>query len=171
MLTIPVKCFSCGGVFQRKLKGITSIEDLNSVESTCFDCHKALNNTHAAEYSKRLGLTPLRGSEKQIVWANPIRLKIASELLTRLIDEFETKSQYNQAKERLVKTLNKPEFSLAAYWINNRWNNYGIKQRLLKVSIQKEEVMPEIPVKEEFSVSDPNNLKGLWNTLFRRFSN
>jgi hypothetical protein len=135
MLTIPVKCFSCGRIFNRKVQGVTSIADLNSVESTCFDCHKALNNTHATEYSKRLGLPVLKGTEKQIVWANPIRLKIVNELLTRLIDEFNTKDQYNKAKERLVKTLNKPEFLLAAYWINNRYNNYGIKQTLLRRAI------------------------------------
>ena len=143
MLTLPVKCFSCGNVFQRKLKGITTIEDLNSIESTCFECHKTLNNTHASEYSKRLGLPVLKGSEKQVIWANPIRLKIVNELLTRLIDEFETKNQYSEAKRRLVKTLNSSEFLQAAYWINNRWNNYGVKNRLLRVTNHyKEEIKP-----------------------------
>lgn len=132
MITIPVKCFSCGGIFQRKLNSIVNIENLNSLESTCFACHKDLENTHATEYSKRLGLSVLKGTEKQVLWANPIRLKIINELLTRLIDEFNTKGEYNTAKERLIKTLNKPEFLLAAFWINNRWNNYGIKQRLLR---------------------------------------
>jgi hypothetical protein len=134
MITIPVKCFSCGGVFQRKLTSVVTADNLNSVESTCFECHKRLEKIHADEYSRRLGLPNLKGSEKQTLWANPIRLKIVNELLTRLIDEFTTKNEYNKAKERLIRTLNNSEFLLAAYWINNRWNNYGIKQRLLRMA-------------------------------------
>lgn len=149
MITIPVKCFSCGGVFQRKLNSIVNIDNLNGLESTCFECHKRLENTHAAEYSKRLGLPELKGTEKQILWANPARLKVVNELLTRLIDEFNTKTEYNIAKERLVKTLNNPEFILAAFWINNRWNNYGIKQRLLKLASRHLETKDQKQQREE----------------------
>ena len=147
MRTISVKCFSCGNVFQRAITGITTIADLQSVESTCWDCNKSLHLLYAASEAAKLGLEDLVGTAKQITWANPIRFKVITELTTRLHDKWETKDQFEIAKKRLIHIMNTDSLlHRAAWWIAHRYNEYGIKNYIVTKAVDsfhKEEPSPQ----------------------------
>jgi len=146
MKTIPVRCFSCGNVFERAITGIVTIADLQSVESTCWSCNKKLHLLYAETEAAKLGLVDLVGTAKQTTWANPIRFRVLTELITRLHDKWETKDQFETARKRLIHIMN-TDLMLhnAAWWITHRFNEYGIKNYIVTKAVSsfyKEEPPP-----------------------------
>jgi hypothetical protein len=136
MRTIPVICFKCKKVFNRAITGIVTIADLQSVESTCWDCNKELHQMYASAEATKMGLESLAGTEKQVIWANPIRFKVLTELITRLHDKWESRDQFEIARTRLVHVLNiDPLLHNAAWWIAHRYNEYGIKSYIVKQAV------------------------------------
>lgn len=136
MRTIPVKCFKCGNVFQRAITGIVTIADLQSVESTCWNCNKELHLLYAASEAEKIGLVDLVGTPKQITWANPIRFKVITELITRLHDKWENRDQFDFARKRLVHIMNTDVLlHRASWWIAHRYNEYGIKNYIVTKAV------------------------------------
>lgn len=147
MKNIPVKCFKCGNIFNRAITGIVTIADLQSVESTCWDCNKKLHLMYASAEAAKMGLADLVGSEKQTTWANPIRFRVLTELITRLHDKWETRDQFEIARKRLVHIMNTDNLlHNAAWWIAHRYNEYGIKNYIVTKAVNsfyKEEPNPQ----------------------------
>ena len=128
---IRATCFSCGKEFS---KPYVVSDNLVSSDSTCFSCQRLLSATAAKDYAKKLMMPELKGSEKQVLWAEPIRMKVVNELLVRLHDFWDDKSQFIQAKKILIHILGRSDLLRAGFWIENRYNEYGAKNYILKLA-------------------------------------
>lgn len=91
-------------------------------DRTCYDCRNKENE----EKAKEMGLPDLKGSEKQIAWANTLRQKFVSEfseLLKNAEEDLETatseeKTKYNEIVKTYEDLLQTKVDS--RFWIDNR---------------------------------------------------
>jgi hypothetical protein len=86
---------------QRKLTWMTT--------QKCWDCHKAEESREAAEKTSEMNLVSLEGSEKQVAWANKIRIDMIKALPP-------IKPEH---KKMMFGYIN--EITNAAKWINMRF--------------------------------------------------
>lgn len=98
-----------------------------TVCSECYKAQKEAEKTAANEYAKtanaETGLPELTGTEKQIAWAETIRLKIAtdmSDLVSRIDNAVRGTDELKQLALRGAATIMRQ--TKATYWINNKDN-------------------------------------------------
>jgi hypothetical protein len=91
---------------------------------------------YSSEQADKLGLETLVGTSKQVLWANPIRFKVLTELIIRLHDKWESRDQFETAQARLIHVMNTdPLLHNAAWWIAHRYNEYGIKSYIVRKAV------------------------------------
>lgn len=128
---VQTTCFSCKKLFNKQ---INITDNHIDTDSNCWDCHRQLSSMSATRLAKRLTLPDLQGSEKQILWAEPVRIKVVNELLVRLTDFFDDGLQAKVAKKILLHILARPMFIKSSFWIEHRFNEYGLKNYILKLA-------------------------------------
>jgi hypothetical protein len=131
---LKVNCFSCGRLFNKKY--VTG-EDQVIEDSTCWECQKLLSATAAKDLARRLLLPELKGSEKQVLWAEPVRIKVVNELLIRLHNFWDQPLQFKTAKRALTHVLSRPMLLNSGFWIKERYNEYGLKNYILKLATEE----------------------------------
>lgn len=139
-------CKSCGCEFEkttikRNSREANSWEEwAASYYDECTDCYKERKerekqeaNEKAAEFSRESGLAPLTGSDKQIAWANTIRMKFVE-----AVDEFRAvrlqqiescgsdEKEFIDAAGKEIESLDRimayleQHYTEARFWIDNR---------------------------------------------------
>ena len=142
--------YSCGHEGRENIVGPTKnrqwIAD-RKFENLCEECYQAklmadreAKNAEALEKSKEFELPELIGTEKQVAWANAIRLELAEYFQNwaeTLIFNEQGKTDYRKVLQYMVEHKTK-----ASWYIDNR----GQDKELLKV-----ELLEEIPSEEEIA--------------------
>ena len=131
--------FGCGHTEQKELFGKVKERESRIAyweeKGLCTDCYKAeqeakrvRENAEAAQKAEAFGWANLQGSEKQVAWANTIRLNIMRQLEQIL-------NQSDGAMKVRAHLNNKLE---SKWWIDNRQTD----ARLLAAKIAKEISLP-----------------------------
>ena len=163
--TAACTCCECGKSFTAS-KILASRDQANNWEEwaksniiQCDDCRekereeeKAAANAKAAEAAKELKLPELTGTEKQIAWANTIRVKVFEQYskVTESFTKF-TPEKQNQCAEEFEK-LNE----VADYLFNNKLSaSFWIEHRDLNIRILIRDFEKEVSIVEEKAELQP----------------
>lgn len=122
---------TCGHIVTHNLTGKGSYRDWkkSQLESEiCSDCWKANAAEAAAAKTAEVGLVPLSGTEKQVAWANSIRLEKLAEI-DKTVAEIKAvpasateKGQRNMGKlDGVVGAIRSKES--ASWWIDARYES------------------------------------------------
>ena len=101
----------------------------------CESCFKArmaqereAENAAAAEKSAENGWAVLTGSEKQVAWANTLRIDYIKRIDEKIAASSEKGAEpYRQMREFILKT-----YTEAKFWIDNRNDYYMLDKRVVK---------------------------------------
>ena len=157
MAWYDVKCDSCGKEFRVQLLG--KVKDREwKVEHCTWTCEECRDKEQkekaqaAATANAEAGLPPLKGTEKQIAWAEQIRAEVQpvidgiKEKVQNVILKFREDGNEEEVKkyeEALVAAEYIAEHSWASYWIENR-DRFG--ERFIMQEMER--VLPGIRKKE-----------------------
>ncbi len=131
---IKTLCNGCGKLFNKVLALRDNFID---TDNTCWTCQQTLSAMNAKNLAKKLELPALTGTDKQLNWGEPVRIKIVNELLVRLQDYWDEGLQFKTAKKILLHILARPNFVRASFWIEHRNNEYGLKNYILKLATEE----------------------------------
>lgn len=141
--TAICKCKTCGKEFKRE-KYCYSRKEANEYEAwavdyyeECPDCYKvrrgkenaekyAAENAKAANYAAANNLPELKGTVKQVAWANSIRAKMIAEMESRVSENSKTASQAELVWTDKILNYVKTKLVSASYWIDNQDDYYAI---------------------------------------------
>lgn len=108
----------------------------------CREEERQLENRKAAEKSRELELPVLTGSEKQVAWANTLRLKVIEKYESRLTEEIsDSEAELISAMDYILE--NRTD---AGFWIDNRDRNdiLFLILRMYEKSCRKEAVPDDV---------------------------
>ena len=141
------KCKLCGNEFQKIKTNCWNRDDANGwkewVESNCSTCNESyrkMKQEENVERVKKMELPQLRGSEKQVAWAEKVRMEIVlrcDSLIKQLRDK--------QLPKRLAKAEKGFELlrrqTSASWWIDNRnmCDIYELLKEVVKAADQLKE--------------------------------
>lgn len=174
--------FSCGHEGWVNITGPTKNREwirASKEKNVCPDCYRKWlqekreqENKESLELSKEMELPELTGTEKQVAWANTLRVQ-AIQKIDEYIQELEEKAEGTQKPEIKEKRKNRLDeiyksysyalnnFTTASFWIDKR--SYMSKEliELFKKEFnnQKDIIEKELPsfVKEELTIKSDNN--------------
>jgi hypothetical protein len=143
--------YSCGHEGREQMYGHYSSRDarVEYLEGRlCPDCFKKEAREIAAKQEKlyldplsKLSLSALRGTEKQVTWANGIRVQKLAALLdssggdvTKIIERIKVEDDFGKALRIFVYATN------AAWWIDNRNESPKAILNLIVSKIQNEKI-------------------------------
>lgn len=139
---------TCGHTSELQLFGPMSQREWlikREEEGMCTACYREWQATQSAKQNKELGLPELKGTEKQIAWAEKIRRQAVEELdrVGRLVPE----GTIDQYREGLNLMYGKNH---ASWWIDHR-DKFGYTESILRLVTQ---VLEEATKKEQDSAPE-----------------
>lgn len=126
---------TCGHVVKHRLYGKRDYRQWQLgrlAGENCWECRKAVQSAAAAEVAAEVGLPTLEGSEKQVAWAETIRVKKlleASAHRDRMLGWINGNDQLGaEEKEAAINLANEAHDRLeqeqsAKWWIENRYTD------------------------------------------------
>lgn len=161
--------FACGHKGQINIVGPTKDRQRKvdwAFSGLCKECFQAKmeaekveQNKAAMELAKEMELPELQGTEKQVAWANTLRLELIKKFDAIKKEHYEdnelTYNQFMQVKDYILETKTK-----ASYYIDNR--NYGLGYIIsteMKDALQRNtQNLEEIEIKAESTVYPENKI-------------
>jgi len=152
-----VECHKCNSEFKVNFFGISKrdqewrIKNQTWTCDSCFEKEKNKANIEATKEAESMGLPELIGTEKQIKWAETLRIKIVKKIGI-ILNDLSNGIPKDRLKKAIVIIYGETK---ASYWIDNRSNNVHsiVCNTLKKIKSPEDEIKSAIEKQMEIEAA------------------